>query len=61
LLISSGANIEVVQRQLGHATAAMTLDKYGHLYDADLTRAADDLGKAMEATAVRARNEKSQD
>ncbi|WP_052956907.1 tyrosine-type recombinase/integrase [Mycolicibacter heraklionensis] len=52
LLISSGANIKVVQRQLGHATAAMTLDRYGHLYDADLTRAADELGKAIKGTAV---------
>lgn len=52
LLISTGANIKVVQRQLGHATAAMTLDRYGHLYDTDLTRAADELGKVMEAAAV---------
>ena len=52
LLISTGANIKVVQRQLGHATAAMTLDQYGHLYDADLTHAADVLSDALEATAV---------
>lgn len=53
LLISTGANIKVVQRQLGHATAAMTLDRYGHLYDADLTSAANALGEAMQAaTAV---------
>jgi len=32
-----GANIKAVQRMLGHATATMTLDKYGHLYDDDLT------------------------
>ena len=30
LAISSGANVKVVQRLLGHATAAMTLDRYGH-------------------------------
>ncbi|CKH12976.1 tyrosine-type recombinase/integrase [Mycolicibacterium smegmatis] len=47
LLISSGANIKVVQRQLGHATATMTLDRYGHLYDADLTAAANKLGEAI--------------
>lgn len=52
LLISTGANIKVVQRQLGHATAAMTLDRYGHLYDADLTGAAEVLSKALETTAV---------
>ncbi|MFB1295795.1 tyrosine-type recombinase/integrase [Mycobacterium sp. pW049] len=52
LLISTGANIKVVQRQLGHATAAMTLDQYGHLYDADLTAAADVLSEALRSTAV---------
>ncbi|WP_241178003.1 tyrosine-type recombinase/integrase [Mycolicibacterium nivoides] len=56
LLISTGANIKVVQRQLGHATAAMTLDQYGHLYDADLTHAADVLSDALEATAVSLRH-----
>ena len=29
-------NIKVIQRQLGHATAAMTLDTHGHLFDTDL-------------------------
>ncbi|WP_233272142.1 tyrosine-type recombinase/integrase [Mycolicibacterium smegmatis] len=49
LLISTGANIKVVQRQLGHATASMTLDRYGHLYSDDLTAAATALGEAMQA------------
>jgi integrase len=49
LLISTGANIKVVQRQLGHATASMTLDRYGHLYSDDLTAAATALGDAMQA------------
>ena len=31
LAISAGANVKVAQRLLGHATAAMTLDRYGHL------------------------------
>jgi hypothetical protein len=30
----------VVQRVLGHATAAMTMDLYGHLVDAGLWQAA---------------------
>ena len=30
-MISSGANPKVVQRMLGHASAALTLDRYGHL------------------------------
>jgi integrase len=36
LAISSAANVLVVQRQLGHASAAMTLDVYADLLDADL-------------------------
>ena len=43
LMISSGASIKAVQRQLGHASAAMTLDLYGHLYDDDLEALADAL------------------
>lgn len=36
LMISAGANVKVVQRQLGHASAAMTLDTYAELFDEDL-------------------------
>ncbi|MFZ3293978.1 MAG: site-specific integrase [Mycobacterium sp.] len=57
LAISAGANVKVVQRMLGHATAAMTLDLYGHLLDDDLTGVADALGKAIESTAVSLRYE----
>jgi integrase len=57
LYISRGHNPKVIQRLLGHATAAMTLDLYGHLYDADLTRAADDLGAVFEAAAVSLRSD----
>jgi integrase len=52
LAISAGANVKVVQRMLGHATAAMTLDLYGHLLNDDLAGVADALGKAMEDVAV---------
>ena len=31
LAISTGASVKVIQRMLGHASAAMTLDRYGHL------------------------------
>ncbi|EFG80197.1 hypothetical protein HMPREF0281_02288 [Corynebacterium ammoniagenes DSM 20306] len=31
LMVSTGANVKVVQRQLGHASAAMTLDTYADL------------------------------
>jgi integrase len=43
LAISSGASIKAVQRMLGHASAAMTLDVYGGLYDEDLEDLADRL------------------
>ncbi len=43
LAIASGASIKAVQRMLGHASAAMTLDVYGGLYDDDLEELADRL------------------
>nr|WP_246216757.1 tyrosine-type recombinase/integrase [Mycobacterium botniense] len=52
LAISAGANVKIVQRLLGHATAAMTSDRYGHLLSDDLAGAADALGKAIVSTAV---------
>lgn len=45
LAISSGANVLVVQRMLGHASAAMTLDTYADLFDHDLNSVADSVGK----------------
>jgi len=36
LWLAAGADPKVVQRVLGHATAAMTMDLYGHLVDANL-------------------------
>jgi integrase len=55
LAISAGANVKVVQRMLGHATAAMTLDLYGHLLDDDLSGVAETLGKTIASTAVSVR------
>jgi integrase len=46
LAISSGANVKVVQRMLGHASAAMTLDVYADLFD-DLTAVADKLDESV--------------
>lgn len=59
LAISAGANVKVVQRLLGHATAAMTLDRYGHLLSDDLTAVADALSKAIQNTAVPLRYERA--
>ena len=46
LLVSSGANVLVVKRQLGHASAAMTLDVYADLFDEDL----DAVGQVMDSS-----------
>ncbi len=43
LMIASGASIKAVQRALGHASAKMTLDTYGGLFDEDLEELADRL------------------
>jgi Phage integrase family len=42
--LGKGADPKVVQRVLGHATAAMTMDLYGHLLDANLWAAAHKIG-----------------
>lgn len=47
LLISADANVKVVQRMLGHASAAMTLDVYADLFDDDLTAVADKLDESV--------------
>lgn len=47
LAISSGANVKVVQRMLGHASAAMTLDVYADLFDDDLTGVAQKLDESV--------------
>jgi integrase len=45
LAISAGANPKVVQRMLGHASAAMTLDVYADLFDSDLDTVAENVAK----------------
>ena len=45
LAISAGANVKAVQRMLGHASAAMTLDVYADLLDSDLDAVAENVGK----------------
>lgn len=49
LMIHAGANVKAVQRQLGHKSAAMTLDIYADLFDDDL----DSLGCEMDAMLAR--------
>jgi integrase len=52
LAISSGANVKAVQRMLGHASAAMTLDTYADLFDDDLDAVADALDQAAALSSV---------
>jgi integrase len=52
LAISSGANVKAVQRMLGHASAAMTLDIYADLFDDDLDAVAEALDQARSASDV---------
>jgi Phage integrase family len=49
--LASGADPKVVQRVLGHATAAMTMDLYGHMIDRNLWDAAQRLGVTSGAGA----------
>ena len=48
LAISAGANVKAVQKMLGHASAAMTLDVYADLFDDDL----DAVGDALSAVGA---------
>lgn len=47
LAISHGANVKVVQRIAGHASATMTLDTYAGLFDHDLHDSAERLNGAL--------------
>ena len=49
LAIRSGANVKVVQKLLGHKTATLTLDRYGHLYPDDLDAVATAFDTAADA------------
>jgi integrase len=46
LAIAAGADVKVVQQMLGHKSATMTLDLYGHLFDDRLDEVADALDRA---------------
>jgi len=55
LAIASGADVKVVQTMLGHASATMTLDMYGHLYADRLDEIADRMDAARTARTVKSR------
>jgi integrase len=52
LAVSSGANVKAVQRMLGHASAAMTLDRYADLFDDDLDAVAERMDAAARESGV---------
>lgn len=52
LAVSAGANVKAVQRMLGHASAAMTLDTYADLFDDDLDAVAVALDEARRSASV---------
>lgn len=52
LAVAAGANVKAVQRMLGHASAAMTLDTYADLFDDDLDAVSDALDTARSLAGV---------
>ncbi|MGI8881040.1 MAG: tyrosine-type recombinase/integrase [Jatrophihabitans sp.] len=52
LAIASGANVKVVQQMLGHKSATMTLDQYGHLFGDQLDEVADRMDSARSAAVA---------
>ena len=52
LAVSAGANVKAVQKMLGHASAAMTLDIYADLFDDDLEAVAIALHDARARASV---------
>jgi hypothetical protein len=52
LLIREGASVKAVQRSLGHKSAVMTLDRYGHLGPDELEDFAERLDRARAAAVA---------
>src|SRR4051812_18593512 len=52
LTIASGADVKLVQQMLGHKSATMALDLYGHLFGDRLDVVADALDAARAAALV---------
>lgn len=50
LAVESGAHIKVIQKMLGHASAAMTLGTYADLFDGDLDAVSDRMSDLRELT-----------
>lgn len=61
LWLGAGADPKVVQRILGHASAAMTMDLYRHLIDQNLWDSAKRLGGILGASGREAEDPRSAD
>ena len=53
LLIAQGASVRAVQAQLGHATASITLDTYGHLFPSEMEALANRLELVRDAALAK--------
>jgi site-specific recombinase XerD len=51
MAINAGASIKALQKLLGHKSASLTLDRYGHLYPDELQGVADRLDSLHAAAA----------
>jgi integrase len=61
LAIAAGASVKGVQAMLGHASATLTLDRYGHLFGDELDAVADRIDAAARAAADFSRTSDGQD
>ena len=52
LLIRQGASVKAVQKTLGHRSAVVTLDRYGHLWPDELEDLAERLDRARAAAVA---------
>jgi hypothetical protein len=53
LLIAQGATVKAVEAQLGHATASITLDTYGHLFPSEMEALANRLELVRDAALAK--------
>lgn len=52
LLIQAGADVKVLQRQLGHKSATLTLDLYGHMMDDSMDGLSDAMDRLSPASVA---------
>jgi len=55
-MVKSGANVKAIQRQLGHTSAAMTLDVYADLFDEDLDSVGESMNELLLQSALKVRS-----